>query len=73
MQRPVRLGLIGCGGIVRLSHAPGYRAIPELVRVSALADPAADNLRLLGEMLAVRRSGVTPTTATCWRRASWTR
>ena len=53
MQRPVRLGLIGCGGIVRLSHAPGYQAIPELVRVTALADPAADNLARLGEMLAV--------------------
>ena len=53
MQRPVRLGLIGCGGIVRLSHAPGYRAIPELVRVTALADPVAGNLQQLGEMLAV--------------------
>ena len=53
MQRPVRLGLIGCGGIVRLSHAPGYQAIPKLVRVTALADPVADNLGQLGEMLAV--------------------
>ena len=53
MQRPVRLGLIGCGGIVRLSHAPGYQAIPELVRVTALADPVGDNLQRLGETLAV--------------------
>ena len=53
MQRPVRLGLIGCGGIVRLSHAPGYRAIPELVRVTALADPVAGNVQQLGELLAV--------------------
>ena len=53
MQRPVRLGLIGCGGIVRLSHAPGYQAIPELVRVTALADPVSDNLQRLGETLAV--------------------
>ena len=53
MQRPVRLGLIGCGGIVRQSHAPGYQAIPELVRVTALADPVADNLAGMGEMLAV--------------------
>ena len=53
MQRPVRLGLIGCGGIVRLSHAPGYLAIPELVRVAALADPVADNLGGMGAMLAV--------------------
>ena len=53
MQRPVRLGLIGCGGIVRQSHAPGYRATPDLVRVSALADPVADNLAQMGELLAV--------------------
>ena len=53
MQRPVRLGLIGCGGIVRISHAPGYQAIPELVRVTALADPVSDNLRRMGEVLAV--------------------
>ena len=53
MRRPVRLGLIGCGGIVRLSHAPGYRAIPELVRVTALADPTRDNLERAGEMFGV--------------------
>ena len=53
MQRPVRLGLIGCGGIVRISHAPGYQAIPELVRVTALADPVSDNLQRMGEVLAV--------------------
>ena len=53
MQRPIRLGLIGCGGIVRISHAPGYQAIPDLVRVSALADPVSDNLLQMGETLAV--------------------
>ena len=53
MQRPVRLGLIGCGGIVRISHAPGYQAIPNLVRVTALADPVSDNLQRMGEVLAV--------------------
>ena len=53
MQRPVRLGLIGCGGIVRISHAPGYQAIPDLVRVTALADPVSENLQRMGEVLAV--------------------
>ncbi len=53
MQRPVRLGLIGCGGIVRIAHAPGYQSIPDLVRVTALADPVSDNLQQMGEMLAV--------------------
>ena len=53
MQRPVRLGLIGCGGIVRIAHAPGYQSIPELVQVTALADPVGDNLQQMGQMLAV--------------------
>ena len=53
MQRPVRLGLIGCGGIVRIAHAPGYQSIPDLVQVTALADPVGDNLQQMGEMLAV--------------------
>ena len=53
MQRPVRLGLIGCGGIVRIAHAPGYQSIPDLVRVRALADPVSDNLLQMGEMLTV--------------------
>ena len=53
MQRPIRLGLIGCGGIVRISHAPGYQAIPDLVRVTCLADPVSENLQRMGETLAV--------------------
>ena len=53
MQRPIRLGLIGCGGIVRIAHGPGYRSIPELVQVTALADPVGDNLQQMGQMLAV--------------------
>ena len=57
MQRPVRLGLIGCGGIVRLSHAPGYQAIPELVQVVALADPVSANLEQLGALLGVPPEG----------------
>jgi predicted dehydrogenase len=53
MQRPIRLGLIGCGGIVRIAHAPGYQSIPELVQVTALADPVGDNLQQMGQTLAV--------------------
>ena len=53
MQRPIRLGLIGCGGIVGIAHGPGYRSIPELVQVTALADPVGDNLQQMGQTLAV--------------------
>lgn len=48
MPNPLRLGLIGCGGIVQLSHAPSYLAIPSLADVVALADPVAANLAYLG-------------------------
>ena len=48
MNSPLRLGLIGCGGIVQISHAPSYLAIPSLVDVVALADPVEANLAHLG-------------------------
>ena len=43
MTKPVRLGLIGCGGIVCMAHGPGYLANKEAVRVVAIADPVEDN------------------------------
>ena len=57
MQKPVRLGLIGCGGIVRIAHAAGYQSIPDLVQVTALADPIGDNLEQMGQVLAVPPEG----------------
>ena len=51
--KPVRLGLIGCGGIVQTKHAPGYLAIPETVQVSALADVVTDNLNRTGDLFEV--------------------
>ena len=38
---------------MRIAHAPGYRSIPELVQVTALADPVGDNLQQMGQTLAV--------------------
>ena len=43
MEKPIRLGLIGCGRIVRRTHAPGYLANPGTMRVVALADPVEEN------------------------------
>lgn len=45
---PLRVGLIGCGGIVQKSHLPGLLEIPELVTVSALADPIPENRNRVG-------------------------
>ena len=43
MQTPIRLGLIGCGGIVQLQHLPTLLDLSE-VQIAALADPVTENL-----------------------------
>ena len=53
MDRPIRLGLIGCGGIVRKKHAFGYLAIPDIVQVVAIADPVAENRAWGGDTFGV--------------------
>ena len=53
VTKPIRLGLIGCGGIVRLNHISVYLALPESVSVVALADPVPDNLEYAGNTLEV--------------------
>ena len=47
MQTPIRLGLIGCGGIVQQQHLPTLCAL-DAVRIAALADPDDDNLAKVG-------------------------
>lgn len=49
VRPPVRLGLIGCGGIVQLSHLPSLLSLPDLVRVVAVADPADHNRDMVGQ------------------------
>ncbi len=48
MSSPIRLGLIGCGGIVQKSHLDGLLEIPDLVKVSAIADPVPENRNHVG-------------------------
>ena len=47
MQTPIRLGLIGCGGIIQQQHLPTLLNLTE-VQISALADPLAANLATVG-------------------------
>ena len=47
-SRPIRLGLIGCGGIVQKSHLHGLLDIPDLVTISAIADPIPENRNRVG-------------------------
>jgi predicted dehydrogenase len=49
MKKPIRLGLIGCGGIVQKTHARAYHALLETVKITALADVVPENLQKVGE------------------------
>ena len=53
MNKPIRLGLIGCGGIVQNTHARAYRSLPDTVQVTALADVVPENLQKVGELFSV--------------------
>ena len=44
MPAPIRLGLIGYGGIAQKAHRPGILASADVVKVTAAADVAPDNL-----------------------------
>lgn len=46
---PLRLGIAGCGRIVERGYLPALRATPGL-RLSALADPDPERLRLCGKL-----------------------
>ena len=52
MKNPIRLGLIGCGGIVQQQHLPTLIELDE-VEISALADPMEDNLASVGQTTGV--------------------
>ncbi|MCG9126678.1 Gfo/Idh/MocA family oxidoreductase [Candidatus Poribacteria bacterium] len=49
MDKPLRLGLIGCGGIVQKTHARAYHSLSDTVKVSAIADVVEENLEKIGE------------------------
>ena len=53
MKKPIRLGLIGCGGIVQITHARAYRSLTDTVQVTALADVVPENLKKVGELFDV--------------------
>ena len=69
VSKPVRLGLIGCGGIVQKVHAPSLLALPEAVRVVAVADPLPDNRDQVGEVFGVPSNQRYPNHRTLLERA----
>ena len=48
IRRPIRLGLIGCGGIVQRIHGDAFLSLSEAVEVVALSDPIVENLARVG-------------------------
>ncbi len=53
MKNPIRLGLIGCGGIVQITHARAYHALTDTVQVTAIADVVPENLKKIGALFNV--------------------
>ena len=49
MTSPIRLGLIGCGGIVQKTHARAYHSLSKIVKVTAIADVVPANLETVGQ------------------------
>ena len=48
MTAALRLGLIGCGGIIMRSHLPALLQLGQYGQVCALADPVAANRNAVG-------------------------
>ena len=50
---PIRIGLVGCGGIVQQAHLPALGILTQmgLVQISALADPILSNLSTIGNQI----------------------
>lgn len=57
MGAPLRVGLIGCGGIAQMMHLPTLAERPDLFQVTALADVSRETLEAVG-----RRYGVSTLT-----------
>jgi myo-inositol 2-dehydrogenase / D-chiro-inositol 1-dehydrogenase len=51
-QRPIRLGIAGCGEVVRFKHLPELQRLPE-IRVVAVADPDENARKSLAHLFAI--------------------
>ena len=52
----LKLGLIGCGGIVQQIHAPSLLALRDKIQVTAVADPNEENRRKVADLFQVPES-----------------
>jgi predicted dehydrogenase len=53
VSRPLRVGVIGCGGIAQMMHLPTLAERPDLFRIAGLADVSRPTLDAVGERYGV--------------------
>lgn len=55
MNSPLRVGVIGCGGIAQMMHLPTLAERPDLFQIAGLADVSREVLDAVGDRYAVGR------------------
>lgn len=55
-DKPLRVGVIGCGGIAQMMHLPYLQSLPELFEIAALSDLSRGVLERLGAKYAVPKN-----------------
>ncbi|MCC6747557.1 MAG: Gfo/Idh/MocA family oxidoreductase [Deltaproteobacteria bacterium] len=55
MNKPLRVGVIGCGGIAQMMHLPFLAERPDLFAIESLADTDARTVELVGRRYRVER------------------
>jgi predicted dehydrogenase len=53
MSRPLRVGVVGCGGIAQMMHLPTLAERPDLFQIAALADLSDKTLAAVGDRYGV--------------------
>lgn len=61
MSKPLRIGVIGCGGIAQMMHLPHLAERPDLYEIKALADVSRDTLDAVGRRYHVNELYQDPT------------
>lgn len=54
MSKPLRVGVVGAGGIAQMMHLPTLAERPDLFELTALADVSAETLEAVGRRYGVR-------------------
>jgi len=54
LSRPLRVGVVGCGGIAQMMHLPTLAERPDLFTIAALADLRPDALEAVGQRYGVK-------------------